>query len=68
MGNYHTQNVMNRSILLRWIDAALELERENAELCQVMTNLVIAVARNRDHLEYARGEIEERFVPREMAA
>jgi hypothetical protein len=56
-----------RSILLRWIDEAFRLEEENRELCALMTNLVIAVARHRQFAEMARVEIEERF-PVEVAA
>ncbi len=55
---------MRRPILSCWIDAALELEEENRELRRLMTNLVVAIVRNRDHLEYARGELEERWPER----
>jgi hypothetical protein len=57
---------MNRT-LLGWIDCAMALEAENKELRRLMSDLVIAIARNSDLLADARRELAERF-PEERAA
>jgi hypothetical protein len=51
---------MNRA-LLGWIDCAMALEAENKELRRLMSDLVIAIARNCDLLADARRELAERF-------
>jgi hypothetical protein len=43
---------------IEWVDSAIALEEENRELRRLMTALVLAIARNRELVEYARGELE----------
>jgi hypothetical protein len=51
---------LNRA-LLGWIDVALRVEEENRRLRELMSALVIAIARNRELLADARRELVERF-------
>lgn len=57
---------MNR-LALDWIDIAIRAEEENRQLRELMSALVIAIARNRDMLADARRELIERF-PEEGSA
>jgi hypothetical protein len=54
-------------MLSGWIDTALALEEENRQLRALVTSLIIAIARNRDLLEFARGEIETGFAEEKAA-
>lgn len=43
--------------VLEWVDSAIALEEENRELRRLMTTLLLAIARNRELVEYARCEL-----------
>lgn len=49
---------MNR-LALAWIDVALELQEENRELRRLMTNLLLAIVRNKEIMEYACCQLRE---------
>lgn len=51
---------MNR-YALTWLDVALRAEEENRQLRELMSALVIAIARNSSLLADARRELIERF-------
>ncbi len=53
--------VNRRPILSCWIDHALELEEDNRELRAMMVNLLVAIASNRDLVEFATCEVEGRW-------
>ena len=57
---------MNR-LALSYLDLALRAEEENRQLRELMSALVIGIARNRDWLADARRELVERF-PEEGSA
>jgi len=59
--------VNRRPILSCWLDHAFALEAENRELRAILTELIIAIARNRDLVEFATCEVEGRW-PEEGAA
>jgi hypothetical protein len=46
---------------LTWLDVALRAEEENRQLRELMSALVIAIARNSSLLADARRELIERF-------
>jgi hypothetical protein len=46
---------------LAWLDVALRAEEENRQLRELMSALVIAIARNSSLLADARRELIERF-------
>ena len=54
---HDTQGVGGGSYVLGWVDTALALEEENRELRALMTNVLLAILRNRELVEYARGEL-----------
>lgn len=51
---------MNR-LAVSWLDTALVLDRENRELRAILTALLLAIAWNRDLLNYACARIDERW-------
>ena len=52
-----SREVGARSYVLGWVDTALALEEENRELRALITNLLLAILRNRELVEYARCEL-----------
>lgn len=54
-------------LAMSWVDAALELERENAELRRIATALFIWVLEHEDLAAYARAQIEARWSERKAA-
>ena len=58
---------MNR-LALGWLDVAIALEEENRELRAIISDLVVAICRNRKLVEYARCELEERWLDDEEKA
>ena len=56
---------MNRHALA-WVDIALDLSEQNRQLRAVLTDIVLAIAENREAwdfelLHFARSELERRF-------
>lgn len=56
------------SYALGWIDTALALEAENAELRRLMSALLVAIARNQELVEYARCQLEASWLDEATAA
>jgi hypothetical protein len=48
-------------LALAWLDAALVLEAENRALRELVLDLALALAFEREHFGFARDEIESRF-------
>jgi hypothetical protein len=55
-------------LALSYLDLAIRAEEENRQLRELMSNLVLAIARNRDWLADARRELIERFPEEEGPA